>query len=59
MFQSTLAITDADETIVIDFKNSNVLGRFHHRITDSAGNIVAEAEAGIESASPNSFLLRH
>lgn len=59
VFQSTLAITNADETIVIDFKNSSVLGRFHHRITDAAGNIVAEAAGGIESTSPNSFLLRH
>jgi len=59
VFHSTLTITDADETIVIDFKNSSVLGRFHHTITDTAGNIVAEADGGIESKSPNSFLMRH
>ena len=38
VFQSVLDITDADQRIVIDFKNASVLGQFHHTISDASGN---------------------
>ncbi|MDO8826623.1 diguanylate cyclase domain-containing protein [Methylophaga sp.] len=59
VFRSFFDITDTDETIVIDFKNASVLGRFHHYISDSTGKVVAEARGGIESDSKNTFFLRH
>ncbi len=59
VFQSELEVTDADEIIVIDFKNASTLGRLHHTLTDTAGNIVAEAQGGIQSESRNTFFLRH
>lgn len=59
VFRSTFNITEADEAIVIDFKNASVLGHFHHYISDSTGKIVAEARGGIESDSKNTFFLRH
>lgn len=59
VFQSTFEVTDADKRIVIDFKNSSVLGQFQHTISDGAGNIVAEARGGIKSDVNNPFFLRH
>lgn len=59
VFRSTFDVTETDETIVIDFKNASVLGKFHHYISDSTGNIIAEARGGIESDSKNTFFLRH
>jgi len=59
VFQSVFDITDADETIVIDFKNGSVLGHFHHYITDISGNFIAEARGGIESEVKNTFFMRH
>jgi diguanylate cyclase (GGDEF)-like protein len=59
VFRSTFDITETDETIVIDFKNASVLGKFHHYISDSTGNVLAEASGGIESDSKNTFFLRH
>lgn len=59
VFQSVLDITDADQRIVIDFKNASVLGQFQHTISDAAGNIVAEARGGIESDADNPFFMRH
>lgn len=44
---------------VLDFKNSSVIGRFRHRVLDSGGNLVAQAEGGIQSQAENPFLLRH
>ncbi|WP_237247992.1 diguanylate cyclase [Sideroxyarcus emersonii] len=49
----------AGEPLVLDFKNSSVIGRFHHWIFDSAGRQVAVAEGGIQSTANNPFLLRH
>jgi diguanylate cyclase len=46
-------------TYVLDFKNSSVVGRFHHRVTNMQGQPVAEARGGIEEAQPNPFFLRH
>src|SRR5512139_2335001 len=37
------------ETLVLDFKNSSVIGLFHHRVFDSRGHLVADAEGGIQS----------
>jgi len=59
VFQSVFDITNADETIVIDFKNGSVLGLFHHYITDLSGNFIAEARGGIESEVKNTFFMRH
>ncbi|WP_296591300.1 diguanylate cyclase [Methylophaga sp.] len=59
IFQSTLDVSDVDETIVIDFKNASVLGHFHHHITDQTGNFIAQAQGGIESEVKNTFFMRH
>lgn len=59
VFQSTFEVTDADQQIVIDFKNASVLGQFQHTISDAAGNIIAEARGGIESDADNPFFMRH
>ncbi|MHB1100336.1 MAG: sensor domain-containing diguanylate cyclase [Burkholderiales bacterium] len=45
--------------LVVDFKNSSVIGRFHHRIFDDRGRLVAEAAGGIQSREPDPFFLRH
>ncbi len=48
-----------DTALVVDFKNSSVIGRFHHRIFDSRNRLIAEAVGGIQSGAPNPFFLRH
>ncbi len=45
--------------LVVDFKNSSVIGMFHHRIFDDHDRLVAESEGGIQSVIPNPFFLRH
>ncbi|MHB1301096.1 MAG: GGDEF domain-containing protein [Burkholderiales bacterium] len=45
--------------LVVDFKNSSVIGRFHHRIFDDHGRLVAEAAGGIQGREPDPFFLRH
>lgn len=47
------------DPVVLDFKNSSVIGHFRHWIFDSEGRQVAMAEGGIQSAASNPFLLRH
>ncbi|MEY4564954.1 MAG: hypothetical protein RLZZ618_4231 [Pseudomonadota bacterium] len=47
------------EQHVIDFKNSSVIGRFEHRVTDSQGREVLRARGGLQDTSPNPFFLRH
>ena len=59
VFRSFFTHPEGAEPMVIDFKNASVLGLFHHYITDTSGNIVAEASGGIESEIPNTFFLRH
>ena len=59
VFQSALNITDADEPIIIDFKNASTIGRFHHIVSDKTGNVVAEARGGIQSEISNPFFMRH
>lgn len=44
---------------VLDFKNSSVIGLFHHRIFDDRGRLVFEAKGGIQSPEDNRFFLRH
>lgn len=58
IFEADLII-DGAETQVLDFKNSSVIGQFHHWIFDGEGHRVAQAEGGIELAADNPFLLRH
>lgn len=48
-----------DASLVLDFKNSSVINQFRHRIYDSRNQLIAEAEGGIQSTSPNPFFLRH
>lgn len=45
--------------LVLDFKNSSVIGRFKHQIFDDRGRRVGLASGGIESDAPNPFFLRH
>lgn len=59
VFKSTLEVTSTNEPIVIDFKNASVLGQFHHYISDMQGNLVAEAQGGIQSHAENPFFMRH
>ncbi len=49
----------SDDPLVLDFKNSSVIGHFRHWIFDREGRQVAMAEGGIQSAASNPFLLRH
>lgn len=44
---------------VLDFKNSSVIGLFHHRIFDVRGHLVFEAKGGIQSPESSRFFLRH
>jgi diguanylate cyclase (GGDEF)-like protein len=57
-YEAEFRIGDAG-TYVLDLKNSSVVGRFHHRLFDARGALVAEALGGIQSAQPNPFFLRH
>jgi diguanylate cyclase len=59
VFQSTLQVSKPDEPVIIDFKNASVLGQFHHYISDMQGNLVAEAQGGIQSHVENPFFMRH
>lgn len=52
-------VVPEEETLVLDFKNTSVIGRFRHRIFDAKGRLVAEAEGGIQSEVLNPFFLRH
>lgn len=47
------------EALVLDFKNSSVIGLFHHRIFDARGKLVEEEKGGIEGVEEDHFLLRH
>ncbi len=50
---------DRSAQLVLDFKNSSVIGRFEHQIFDSHGHRVGLASGGIESDMPDPFFLRH
>ncbi|WP_162824641.1 ATP-binding protein [Saccharospirillum mangrovi] len=43
----------------LDFRNSSVIGRFHHWVMDETGAVIAEFEGGIQSEEPNPVTLRH
>lgn len=45
--------------MVLDFKNSSVIGHFHHYVFDARGELVADLQGGIQSAVENQFFLRH
>ncbi len=47
------------EGLVVDFRNTSVIGRFSEKIYDDAGKLVASAKGGIESTAENPFFLRH
>lgn len=44
---------------ILDFKNTSIVGRFHHRVYDAAGELVASADGGIQGQEPNQVFLRH
>ncbi|HKB58888.1 MAG TPA: diguanylate cyclase [Gallionellaceae bacterium] len=44
-------------TMVVDFKNTQTIARFHHWIFDAGGTLVGEASGGIESDARNPFFL--
>ncbi len=58
LYRADFEITQ-NEMLVVDFKNSSVIGRFHHRIFNDLGQLMAEMEGGIQSESSNPFFLRH
>ncbi len=58
-----LFLTDFDisspEELVLDFKNSSVIGKFHHWVFDGNNQLAAEAAGGIQADDDNPFPLRH
>lgn len=48
-----------DEPVVVDFKNTSVIGEFSHSILDVSDVLVTEAKGGIQVDAPNPFMLRH
>jgi diguanylate cyclase len=59
VFKSTLDISDTQQPIVIDFKNSSTIAKFHHYIVDQQGRVVAETQGGIALPIENTFFMRH
>lgn len=57
-YQASFSIEHAG-TYVVDFKNSSVLGRFHHYVLGADGAVITELNGGIQSKTPNPFFLRH
>jgi diguanylate cyclase (GGDEF)-like protein len=58
LFQSDFEV-GRDGSLVVDFKNSSVIGQFRHFVFDSRGQLVAKMEGGIQNATKNPFFLRH
>ena len=58
LFQSNFEVS-RDGLLVVDFKNSSVIGQFRHFVFDSRGQLVAKMEGGIQNATKNPFFLRH
>jgi signal transduction histidine kinase/ActR/RegA family two-component response regulator len=50
---------DAPDTMVVDFKNTSIIGNYHHWLYDRQGRLVAEAQGGIRDRAPNPFFLSH
>ncbi|MHB8848968.1 MAG: sensor domain-containing diguanylate cyclase [Burkholderiales bacterium] len=50
---------DHPTQLILDFKNSSVIGHFTHQIFDDRAHLVALASGGIESDAANPFFLRH
>jgi len=48
-----------DEPVVVDFKNTSVIGAFKHYILDQSDVVVTTAEGGIQVDQVNPFMLRH
>lgn len=57
-FQADFEVKNSG-VLVLDFKNSSVIGLFHHRIFDTQGRLAAEVRGGIQSKEPSHFFLRH
>ena len=58
-FYETSFNINTAETLVVDFKNSSVIGRFYQRVFDSQNHLMAYADGGIQSGTTNPFFLRH
>ncbi len=58
IYRAGFEVQDATP-LVLDFRNSSVIGRFHHRIYDSRHRLVGEMDGGMQSRTPNPYFLRH
>jgi signal transduction histidine kinase len=59
-FWHQLPVTkNQNESLVIDFQNSSVIGLFTHYVVNSDQQIVATYDGGIQSQTLNPYLLRH
>jgi diguanylate cyclase (GGDEF)-like protein len=58
LFKTDLSLDTAGR-YVIDFKNTSVIGRFHHRVFDERNRLVAVSAGGIQGIEDNPFFLRH
>ncbi len=58
VFIGVVNVVDA-QPVVIDFKNSSVIGTFRHRLFDSAGKLVSVAQGGISDTGLSRYALRH
>ncbi|HKB59233.1 MAG TPA: response regulator [Gallionellaceae bacterium] len=45
--------------VVVDFKNTSIIGNFHHWLYDANSHLVGEAQGGIRDDTPNPFFLSH
>lgn len=48
-----------NQALVLDFKNTSVIGLFNHRIFDRQGRLIEESKGGIQSGETAQFWLRH
>jgi diguanylate cyclase len=58
LFQADFVLNDSTRQ-VLDFKNTSIIGHFHHYVFDQKNRLVASLEGGIQSQSEKTFLLRH
>ncbi len=58
LHQAEFTVTEAERG-VLDFKNTSIIGQFHHFVFDRNNRLVAKLEGGIQSPAKNPFFLRH
>jgi signal transduction histidine kinase/CheY-like chemotaxis protein len=59
LYRAKFRVAPQKGVLVLDFKNSSVIGKFHHRVFDSRHRLVADLAGGIQSSIPNPYFLRH